>query len=341
MIVEAAARSVPASVMPVSTPLGLIDGHGRRIQHLRLSVTSACDLHCVYCRPKSGGTGGRTLTDRRRIEFVQFLYEHYGLTQLRITGGEPLLCPNVEELIRSLRMLAPMLSLAMTTNGQRLAARASSLRQAGLDRLNISIDSLDPDRYRALTGGELAPVIAGLDAALLAGFPPPKLNAVVLRGQNEHEMGDLATWAFARGCEMRFLEAMPIGPAAEMNRQLFVSADEIETHLRGEFSLTPLRMEHGATALRFVAAGPRGRGTVGLIAPMTKPFCGSCGRVRLTADGKLYPCLLDERHADMKAAWAGDEFDAELADRLIRTVVHEKRAQGPTRQSTAMVSLGG
>ena len=341
MILETAEPSVRVGPARGTIHKSLIDGHGRRIHHLRLSVTSACDLHCIYCKPNSNGGGGRKLTDRQRVEFVQFLYEQYGLTQVRITGGEPLLCPSVEELIRGLRARAPGILLAMTTNGQRLADRAVALRQAGLDRLNVSIDSLDAERYRELTGAELAPVIAGLHAAINAGFPPPKLNAVILRGHNEHEACDLAAWAFARGCEVRFLEAMPIGPAADLNRRLFVSADEIEQRLRQEFVLKSVPMEFGATAIRFIADGPRGHGTIGLIAPMTKPFCGSCGRVRLTSDGKLFPCLLDERFAEMRPAWTDNGFDPKAADRLIMEIVQGKRAQGPKRQSTAMVSLGG
>lgn len=319
----------------------LIDSHGRRIHHLRLSVISACNLRCIYCKPKADGGGTRRLTDKHRIDFVRFLYKRYGLTQVRITGGEPLLYPRLLELIAALRKIAPDLRLTMTTNAQGLAHRAASLRDAGLDRLNISIDSLDPERYRALTGGDLQPVLEGIDAAIEAAFPPPKLNSVVLRGENDNEMSNLAAWAFERGCEMRFLEAMPIGPAAEINCQLFVSADEIQARLADDFELTPLGIEHGATAMRFRCTGRRGSGVIGLIAPMSRPFCGGCGRVRLTADGKLYPCLLDSRFADLRPAWRSGGFDPELADVLVRGVVHEKKAQGPRRQPTAMVALGG
>jgi hypothetical protein len=150
-----------------------------------------------------------------------------------------------------------------------------------------------------------------------------------------------AAWAFERGCEKRFLEAMPIGPAADENRQLLVSADEVQARLAAEFDLTPLGIEHGATALRFRCTGPRGSGLIGFIAPISKPSCGSCGRVRLTADGKLYPCLLDSRFADLRAAWGSGRFDSELSDILIRGVVREKKAQGPQRRSTAMVAPGG
>lgn len=335
MIVEASQPLQARDRMP------LIDAHGRRIHHLRLSVISACNLHCMYCRPKADGGATGRLTDGNRTEFVRFLYERYGLAQVRITGGEPLLYPKLLELIAALRKVSPDLRLAMTTNAQGLADRAASLRRAGLDRLNISIDSLDPERYRTMTGGEVGPVLDGINAAIAAGFPPPKLNSVVLRGENDDEMVSLAAWAFERGCEMRFLEAMPIGPAGDVNRRLFVSADEIQARLTIEFTLTPMGIEHGATALRFWCNGSHGSGVVGLIAPMTKPFCGSCGRVRLTADGKLYPCLLDTRFADLRPAWVADRFDPTLADSLIRAVVHRKRWQGPNVQSTSMVALGG
>ena len=336
----------PSSPRPSRTPganrrTRLIDGHGRRIYHLRLSVTSACNLRCVYCKPRAEEGGARQLTDRNRVELVGHLYERYGLNQVRVTGGEALLYPRLLELIASIRETAPDMALAMTTNAQGLADQAIALRQVGLNRLNISIDTLDPGRYRAITGGELRPVLEGIEAAIAAGFAPPKLNSVVLRGENDTEIAKLAAWAFERGCEMRFLEAMPIGPAADVNRRLFVSADEIEARLREQFTLVPLRVELGATALRFTAEGSTGRGTVGVIAPMTKPFCGSCGRVRLTAHGRLYPCLLDHRFADLRPAWGEGRFDAQFADSLIRTVVEQKKLQGPNVQSAAMVSLGG
>jgi cyclic pyranopterin phosphate synthase len=324
-----------------SGPAALIDGYGRRIHHLRLSVISACNLRCIYCKPKADGSGIRRLSDEQRVEFVRYLHERYALTQVRVTGGEPLLYPRLLELIEALRKISPELLLAMTTNAQGLANRAAALRAACLDRLNISIDTLNPHRYRAMTSGELRPVIEGIDAAIAAGFPPPKLNSVVLRGENDDELSTLAAWAFERGCEMRFLEAMPIGPAADVNRRLFVSADEIHARLAEDFELTPIGIEFGATALRFRAKGVCGSGVVGLVAPMTKPFCGGCGRVRLTSDGKLYPCLLDERFADMRSVWVGDVFDAQLADQLIRAIIRDKRAEGPRRQSAAMVSLGG
>lgn len=331
------AESPVGQLLSARSPL--LDQHGRRIQHLRISVLSACNLRCIYCQPVSEGVRRPSLTDRQRIEFVQYLYEAYGLRQVRITGGEPLVHPGLVELVAAIRQCAPDLVLAMTTNAQGLPDCAMLLRSAGLDRLNISLDTLDAVRYRALTGGELGPVLKGIDAAIAAGFPAPRLNSVILRGENDKEVVRLAKWALARGCEIRFLEAMPIGPAADLNRRLFVSADEIRSKLEQEFRLLPYGLEAGSTALRFQAQGTV-MGVIGLIAPVTKPFCASCGRVRLSADGRLFPCLLDDRFADMKPAWADGAFNPDAAHRLILSIVSAKKALG-SQQTTAMVTLGG
>jgi len=321
---------------------GLVDGFGRKVDHLRLSVTPACDLHCVYCRPV--GPQERqdgALDDGQRLEFVQFLHKTYGLTQVRITGGEPLVYPGVVRLVGLIRDSLPDLSIAMTTNGRLLSRYAGELRSAGLDRLNVSLDSLDKRTYREITGGELSEVVRGLDAARDAGFNAPKINTVVLRSMNERELSDLTAWAFARGSEIRFLEAMPIGPAAESNRRSFVSADDILAHLSHDFELEPLAESSGATARRYQANGRGVTGVLGLIAPITQPFCASCRRIRLTADGRFFPCLLDTRHVDLTGAWSSGAFRPDTARTLVKEAVEAKQETGPQRQAATMVSLGG
>lgn len=356
----------------------LLDGCGRRVDHLRLSVTPVCDLRCVYCRPRGGvqpvstlhddgglpaadcGSGGpllshskfrelatlrsarpATLSDDQRCDLVRFLCERHGLRQVRLTGGEPLMYPRVVELISVLRSSARHVMLAMTTNGTRLADRAAALRRAGLDRLNVSLDSLDSQRYRRITGGCLDDVLAGIECAVAAGFPPPKINTVVLRGLNDDEVRDLARWALRRGSEIRFLEAMPIGPAAAVNRARFVSASEVRRTLESAFRLTPMSRGRGETSMRFRAEDDCVSGVIGLIAPVTAPFCGDCRRIRVTADGLLYPCLMDERHTDLHDAWPAGLFDEFIASELLRSALAEKSAQGPTRQAAVMVRLGG
>jgi len=320
----------------------LRDAFGRTIDHLRLSVTSACDLRCVYCRP--GRTGGLAnqpaLSNVQRAELVAFLHDRFGLAQVRITGGEPLLEKGVVELIQSIRRAAPRIEIAMTTNGRLLARKAQALRAAGLDRLNVSLDSLDADVHRRMTGGEVGEVLRGLAAAAAAGFPAPKINTVVMRGFNDQEIADVAAWALLRGHEIRFLEAMPIGPAADANRRNFVSAQEIRESLGARFTLEAQPAAAGDTAKRYLASTESLRGVIGIIAPVTEPFCGSCRRIRLTAGGRLFPCLLDSRWVNLASAWANGGFDDGTAELIIREGAKQKAPMG-TQQVNGMVAIGG
>ncbi len=340
---QAEARGAEAVTRHANVRTDLIDGCGRRIDRLRLSVTPACDLQCVYCRPgKEALDVDRLglLRDEQRVEFVRFLYERYGLTHVRITGGEPLLHRGVVSLVAAIRRISENLNLAMTTSGRLLYRFGFELRNAGLDRLNVSLDSLDPRRYHRITGGNLNAVLEGLKSARIVGFPPPKINTVVLRGMNDDELIELTRWAMARGSEIRFLEAMPIGPAAETNRRAFVSAAWIKSALAAQFALEPIPGQPGDTATLFRASDATTSGIVGLISPVTQPFCGGCRRIRLTASGQLFPCLLDNRHVDLTPGWNGDGLDRTVADRLIRNAVATKQPQG-THQETPMVSIGG
>jgi GTP 3',8-cyclase len=324
-------------------PEALMDRWGRRIDHLRLSVTSSCNLRCSYCRPAAATASSPrqpALTDRQRLDLIQFFAARYGLRQLRITGGEPLLHRTLISLVESIRSKVPSLEIAMTTNGQCLTQYARGLRSAGLDRLNISLDTLSPQRYRLLTGGELQPVLDGIHSALGKGFSP-KLNVVVLRGINDDEIPGLVSWAFSLGLEIRFLEAMPIGPAAEFNRAHYLSAREIRKALDTVFRLRPLPRHLGETAARYTAENDACSGSLGIIAPISESFCSQCRRVRVTADGKLFPCLLDSRHVDLSPCWRGEAFSARRANHLILSAVSKKQQVGPLRQDTAMVSLGG
>jgi cyclic pyranopterin phosphate synthase len=320
----------------------LTDRFGRTIDHLRLSVTARCDLRCTYCRPAGTPSDqpGADLTGDQRVDLVRLLAGRFGLAQVRLTGGEPLLDPTLVPLIAAIRTAVPALAIAMTTNGRRMAELAAELRAAGLDRLNVSLDSLDPAVYRRITGGELRPVLDGLDAAEAAGFPPPRINTVVLRDLNHTGLASLARWALHGGREIRFLEAMPIGPAAAFNRDHFVPAAQILSELSTLFDLSPLGLEHGATADRYQARDGWRCGVVGIIAPVSRPFCGSCRRIRVTADGRLFPCLLDSRFVDLRPAWTTNGFDAPRAADLIRSAVGAKAERG-TLQSTPMIRLGG
>jgi len=331
----------------------LIDGCGRQIDSLRLGVTSECDLRCVYCRPAVNGktkadaaSAGKArptridLSDQQRVEFVQFLHNRYSLTQVRITGGEPLLYSGVVSLVARIRRAIPDITIAMTTNGTQLYDKGPDLKKAGLNRLNVSLDSLDPVVYHKITGSRIDEVLRGLDCAEFLEFRPLKINTVVLKGVNDGQIVELTRWALARGFEIRFLEAMPIGPAARVNQKAFVSATEIREKLARSFSLKQLPRTGGETATCYHASSRGHSGKVGIISPVTEPFCTSCRRIRLTASGRLYPCLLDGRSCDMTAAWQGDRFLSDQADELLQTAVKGKQPSG-TRQQSPMITLGG
>jgi GTP 3',8-cyclase len=341
-VIDLLAPATNATVTPLGQANSLTDRFGRRIDHLRLSVTSACDLRCVYCRPTaaSASCGQNKVSDKQRVAFVRFLVERFGLSQVRLTGGEPLIYPSIVPLIGQIRDAAPGVELALTTNGRRLGPLAHDLRSAGLNRLNVSLDSLTKEGYRRITGGRLADVLSGLDAAIEAGFPPPKINTVVLKHHNDGELVDIVQWALSRGFEIRFLEAMPIGPAADFNRQHFFSAAAIRRSLSRVYRLSPLPQAHGETAVRYDITGASVSGRIGIIAPVTHPFCGGCRRIRLTADGRLFPCLLDKRHVAMHDAWTEGRFDPQAAAKLVLAAVEQKQARGYI-QPVPMVALGG
>ncbi|HUU43815.1 MAG TPA: radical SAM protein, partial [Planctomycetota bacterium] len=265
------------------------------------------------------------------------------VTKVRLTGGEPLIRGDVVDLVR---MLADegVPDLALTTHGGRLAGLAAELRDAGLHRVNVSLDSLDPATYRKLTGGaELAPTLEGIDAALDAGLAPVKLNTVVLQGVNDDEVVAIAEYGIARGCAVRFLELMPIGPAAERFDAWFVPSAEVLATLEASFDLEPLGRTRDAASRDFRARDRRGRtGVVGLISPCTEPFCTDCRRLRLTATGKLLGCLaqadgIDVRPILAEGGAAGDARLVEAVDRALRLKTTGRRFG----DQKPMVRIGG
>ncbi len=261
---------------------------------LRISVTDRCQLRCVYCMPPEGipwVSRESMLSYEQIARFVAVARKRFGLSKVHLTGGEPLLRPNVADLVAMLRT-SGVSDLVLTTNAQKLAAMAVPLRQAGLDRINVSLDTLDPDLYGTLTrGADLTRVLEGIDAAFAAGFPTVKINTLVLRGCNDGEVVSLAQWACDRGCQIRFLELMPIGPVAARQSELFVPVSEVRKSLESAFHLVPV-CEHGGTGLLYQATGRDGRrGVAGFIASQSRPFCSGCRRLRLRSNGQLLGCL--------------------------------------------------
>jgi cyclic pyranopterin phosphate synthase len=301
-----------------------------------VSVTDRCSARCLYCMPEAGPPHGEALPSDEIVRFVALLQARYGLTHVRLTGGEPLLRPRIEELVATLAAVG-VADLALTTNGQRLAAVAGTLRQAGLDRINISLDSLDPERFFAISRGcSLAKTLDGIDAARRAGLDPVKLNTVVLRGENDHEAAALVRFAIEQGCQVRFLELMPIGVAAAGFVERFVPSAEVRERLSRDFTLRPLPVDPHATSRNFVADDGRGgRAIVGFISPSSEPFCAGCRRLRLTAAGLLIGCL----------ARPGGIPIVGLSDEALPTAVEHalgmKRRDATFLQPSAMVGIGG
>lgn len=297
----------------------LVDGFGRVHRDLRISLTDHCNLRCTYCMPADGLPWlPRTtlLTPAELMRIVRVAVAE-GITEVRLTGGEPLLRPDVVDVVAAIASVDPAPEISMTTNGIGLAKLAGRLRDAGLTRVNISLDTLDPDRFHQLTRrNRLADVLDGIEAARAAGLAPIKINSVLMRDVNDDEAVDLLRWALAEGHELRFIEQMPLDNAHAWSRENMVTAAEILASLRTAFTLEPLPGRGAAPAERFSVSGdgldPAAGHTVGIIASVTMPFCGACDRLRLTADGQLRSCLFSTTESDLRTPLREGVSDAEL-----------------------------
>ncbi|NNM51939.1 MAG: GTP 3',8-cyclase MoaA [Pseudomonadales bacterium] len=281
----------------------LKDGWGRVIEYLRISVTDRCDFRCVYCMTETMKFMPRDelLTLEEIVEIVHALIPA-GLRKVRITGGEPLLRRNVVNLVATLSSLGALREIALTTNGSHLAAYALALRQAGLDSVNISLDSLRPDRFQEITRfGYLPDVLEGLDAARRAGIPRLRINAVIMRGRNDDEIVDLAKFAALHGSDMVYIEEMPLGDITEHDRHaLYMSSDEVINVLQQYAGpWLPCSYVTGGPARYFQHAATGQK--IGVISPHSHNFCETCNRVRLSAEGRLYLCLGHEHSLDLRA----------------------------------------
>jgi len=320
----------------------MIDGCGREIDHLRLSLTDRCNLACRYCIPEGAEPSRRMIAPAFAFEIVRWLSQEHGIRHVRLTGGEPLLYPDLIPLIEQLSALDTLHQVTLTTNAQALSRRATALRAAGLSRINISLDTLRADRFAKLTrGGNITHTLAGVEAAVQAGLTPVKINVVAQRGLNHDELADIARWGLSRGCVVRFLEVMPIGPLAHVVDRHLVPASEILERLGERFELRPIPGSLGQPATDYSAAAGSLRGVVGLIAPTTRPFCSRCRRLRVTSRGSLVACLLDDKNFDLSRCWDGRAIDFDRAEAMLRLAVEGKPAIGPREQSLTMLTLGG
>lgn len=269
----------------------LTDRFGRNIEYLRLSVTDRCDLRCQYCLPKGYADfeTPEVWLSFDEIERVIRAFAQLGTRRIRITGGEPLVRPGISELASRLAALPGIEDLSLSTNATRLAKQATALHQAGITRINVSLDSLQADRYRQLTGGKLDKVIAGLMAARQAGFNPIKINMVVMHGQNEDEIESMVEFCLEHGFTLRLIETMPMGETGRSASQNYVNLQEVKARLARRYELIDSVMPGGGPARYVRIAGTDLR--IGFITPISQHFCDTCNRVRLSVDGTLHTCL--------------------------------------------------
>ncbi|WP_344423742.1 GTP 3',8-cyclase MoaA [Pseudonocardia ailaonensis] len=306
----------------------LVDTFGRVATDLRISLTDRCNLRCTYCMPAEGlewMPREEQLTDAELLRLIGIAVGRLGIRELRFTGGEPLLRKGLEELVAASAALEPRPDISLTTNGIGLARRAAALTAAGVNRLNVSLDTLRPERFASITRRDrISDVLDGLAAARAAGLDPVKINSVLLRGVNDDEATDLLAFAVEHGYELRFIEQMPLDAQHGWERSEMVTAGEIMERLATRFTLTPDgEARGGAPAERFLVDG--GPARVGVIASVTRPFCGACDRTRLTSDGQVRTCLFARSETDLRALLRGSASDEEIAD-VWRTAMWGKLA---------------
>ena len=332
--------------------MDLVDSFGRVVRDLRISVTDRCNFRCTYCMPAEGMTWldrSEVLTYEEIERVARICVEKFGVDSLRLTGGEPTVRAHLPQLISKLAALrlpdGTKPDIALTTNGATLRNIALELHNAGLDRINVSLDSLKPERFFAMTRrDELHNVLAGIAEAQIAGFTPMKVNAVVERGANDDEILDLVRYGRDNNVEVRFIEFMPLDATNEWERNKVVSQDEIVATIAAEFplELMPSRGAAPADRWRFLD----GKGTVGVIPSVTHPFCGDCDRVRLTSDGQFRTCLFATDESDIRSLLRNGGTDEEIAE-LIQVAVgakwagHQINQVNFIRPNRSMSQIGG
>lgn len=329
----------------------LRDSFGRPIRDLRVSLTDRCNFRCFYCLPHGEPpiAPKEQMLSYEEIEYVCDIFVSLGIEKIRLTGGEPMMRRDIETIIRKLVKFKPagLQDLALTTNGYFLPDRARGLKEAGLDRVTISLDSLKRNVFKQMTGVDvLEKVLAGIAAAKDAGLEPIKINAVIVRGHNEDEVADFAAFAREHDVKMRFIEFMPLDSGHDWAREDVVSGREIHDRINERFPLVKLNVKRGSetsSRYRFADGAP---GEVGIIAPVTEPFCGACSRIRLTADGQIRTCLFSTVEHSLRDVVRNGATRAEIVE-FIESVVFKKEPRhfindpGFVAPSRSMSFIGG
>ena len=306
----------------------LKDAHNRTIKDLRISLTDRCNFRCFYCLPHGEPAWAKRekLLTFEELERVAGIFVGLGIDKIRLTGGEPLIRRDVPRLVEKLARLKPALAdIALTTNGYDLEKHAAALKDAGLDRITISLDSLRQERFAEITGVDaLDRTIAAINLARTMGFDPVKVNSVIVRGRNDDEVAELAGFAREFGISMRFIEFMPLDSGHDWSREMVVSGREIRERIEAKFPLVQAgaRGSSTSTRYRFADGAP---GEIGLISPVTEPFCGACSRIRLTADGQIRTCLFSQTEHDLRGPLRSGSSDEELAEVIRDAVLHKEK----------------
>lgn len=326
----------------------MLDGLGREINYLRISITDRCNLRCRYCMPEKGVTLKRhdEILSFEEIELLVSVAAEVGIRKVRLTGGEPLIRREVVELVRRIASHPLIDDLAITTNGILFSPMARELKEAGLNRVNISLDTMQEERYSYITrGGDLGKVLQAVEIALREDMHPVKINMVVIRGFNEDEIPDFCRLAYERPVHVRFIEFMPVGELLFWQKDRIMKCEEIKTMIENQYDLFPAKITRGnGPAKYFGLAG--GQGTVGFISPMSNHFCHECNRLRLTADGKLRACLYHGQETNLKEALKKGATREEIREMIVQTILSkpakhhmEKDAWG--QKDRKMYQIGG
>ncbi len=337
------ALSAPAATAPGGVTSRMVDGFGRSIEYLRISVTDKCNLRCVYCMPAEGlpWLRKREILDYEEIAEIVRVMAGMGLRRLRLTGGEPLVRKDLTRLVTMLARIPEIENIALSTNAVLLAPIAGELREAGIDRVNISLDSLRPDRTDAIARrpGTLARVLAGLDAAAEAGFDPIKINVVLMQGENDDEIADFAALTRDRPFHVRFIEVMPTESNLELSASNFLSCDEALARVQEVDALEPVAGPPGNGPAHYFSF-PGAAGTIGVITPMSHNFCDRCNRMRLTADGQLRPCLFGTIQTPLRDALRrGDDIRPMIRHTLRIKPEKHLLVQGASTGSGGLIAL--
>ena len=329
----------------MSTSPDLIDPNGRHIKYIRVSVTDRCDLRCSYCLPK-GFKDFQEPDDWLNFDEMTRViaaFARLGATQVRLTGGEPLVRNNFPELVSQITAIPELTDLSLSTNATRLNKQAVALKKAGIERINVSLDTLDPDKFKEITQGKLQKVLDGLQAAKAAGITPIKINMVVMKGVNDTEVEDMVNYCIENDFTLRFIETMPMGDTGRDASNKYLSLQTVKQQLAEKFELIPTQMRGAGPARYYNIANTKIN--IGFITPISQHFCETCNRVRLTTDGTLYLCLGQEHSYPLRELLRSGISDAELEQHIIKAIAlkpeNHEFSENPTKLVRFMSQTGG